>query len=106
MAIEITSQNVEQEVTKSAKPVVIDAFASWCGPCQMMAPIFEDLSKEMADKYKLVKLNIDNERDLAVKYNVSSIPTFIFVKDGEVVGKTTGYMDRDTLKETIESTFK
>ena len=80
----------DQEVLKSNIPVVIDVFATWCGPCQQVAPLFDELAKELEGKYKLVKINIDEERDLAIKYNVSSIPTFIFIKGGEVVGKETG----------------
>lgn len=102
MANAITSQNFDQEIEKSDKPVIIDVYATWCGPCQYMAPVFEELSKEMGDKYKFAKLNIDEERDLAVKYNVSSIPTFIFIKNGEVVGREMGFMEKETLKSKIE----
>ena len=105
MATKITSENFEQEVLKSSLPVVIDVFATWCGPCVQMSPIFDELSKELAEKYKLIKINIDEERDLAIKYNVSSIPTFLFIKDGEVVGKEMGYMTKDDLKAKIEATL-
>ena len=105
MALTITSQNFEQEVKKSNLPVVIDVFATWCGPCKMMAPVFEELSKELAEKYKLVKVNIDEERDIAIQYNVSSIPTFLFIKDGSLVGKEMGYMSKDALMKKIESYF-
>ena len=106
MALEINLQNHDQEVNKSTLPVVIDMFAPWCGPCQLMAPIFDELAKELAAKYKLVKINIDNERDLAVKYKVSSIPTFVFVTDGAMVDKATGYMSKDVLKQKIMSVLK
>ena len=102
MALFLTSKNFEEEVSKSELPVVIDAFAEWCGPCKMIAPIFEELSKELSDKYKLVKLNVDEERDLAIQHNVSSIPTFIFIKEGKVIGRETGFMNKDALKEKIE----
>ena len=105
MAIVITSENFEKEVLKSNIPVVIDVFANWCGPCQQVAPIFDELAKELGDKYKLVKINIDEERDLAINYNVSSIPTFIFIKGGEVVGKEMGYMSKEDLKAKIEEIF-
>ena len=105
MALTVTSQNFEQEVKKSNLPVVIDVFATWCGPCKMMAPVFEELSKELAEKYKLVKVNIDEERDIAIQYNVSSIPTFLFIKDGSLVGKEMGYMSKDALMKKIESYF-
>lgn len=105
MAQIINSKNFEQEVLKSNIPVVIDVFAEWCGPCQMIAPIFDELSKELAGKYKLIKLNIDEERELAIKYNISSIPTFIFIKNGEVIDKQTGFMNKQTLKTKIETLF-
>ena len=102
MAKTITSETFEKEVLKSDIPVVIDVFATWCGPCQQMDPIFDELAKELAGKYKLVKINIDEERDLAIKYNVSSIPTFIFIKNGEIAGKEMGYMAKEDLKAKIE----
>ena len=103
MTLTVTNQNFEQEVKKSKLPVVVDVFATWCGPCKMMAPVFDELSKELAEKYKLVKINIDEERDIAIQYNVSSIPTFLFIKDGALVGKEMGYMSKDALTKKIES---
>ena len=97
MALTVTTQNFEAEVKNSSIPVVIDMYATWCGPCKMMAPVFEQLSKDMAEQYKLVKVNIDEERDLAIQYSVSSIPTLLFLKDGKLVAKETGYMNKDAL---------
>ena len=102
MALIITTANFEQEVTNSSLPVVVDFFAQWCGPCMQMAPLFDELAKELESNYKLVKVNIDDERDLAVKHGVSSIPTFVFIKDGKVVGKENGYMSKDILKAKIK----
>ena len=97
MALTVTTQNFEAEVKNASLPVVIDMYATWCGPCKMMAPVFEQLSKDMAEQYKLVKVNIDEERDLAIQYSVSSIPTLLFLKDGKLVAKETGYMNKDAL---------
>jgi len=105
MATTITKNDFEKEVLQSKLPVVIDVFATWCGPCQQVEPIFNELSKELAETYKLVKLNIDEERDIAVKYNVSSIPTFLFIKGGELVGKEMGYMSKEDLKAKIKEVF-
>jgi len=102
MVTVITSQNFEEEVKKSTKPVILDVYATWCGPCQYMTPIFEELSKELSEKYKFCKLNIDEERDIAIQYNVSSIPTFVFIKDGNVVGTEMGFMEKTMLKKKIE----
>lgn len=102
MAEIVNSQNFEQEVLNSEVPVVVDFFAAWCGPCQQVAPIFSELSKELAGKYKLLTVNIDEERDLAVKYNVSSIPTFLFIKGGQVLGKEMGYMSREDMLAKIK----
>ena len=103
MAVTVTTQNFDEEVKHSALPVVVDVYATWCGPCKMMAPLFEELSKELADKYKFAKINIDEERDIAIQYNVSSIPTFLFIKGGNLVAKETGYLSKDALKAKIES---
>ncbi|MFH1644604.1 MAG: thioredoxin [bacterium] len=103
MAVKLNSSNFEAEVEKSAKPVVIDVFAEWCGPCQMMGPIFEEVEKELIEKYKFAKFNIDEERDLAIKFGVSSIPTFLFFKNAKIVGKEVGYMSKDILQSKVES---
>lgn len=106
MEITLTSQNFDLEVIKSTKPVIVDVYASWCGPCKMMGPIFEGLSKELSSKYAFGKLNIDEEREIAVKYNISSIPAFLFIKNGQVVGKETGYMSKETLEGKIKNYFE
>ncbi len=102
MAIHITQENFEAEVNKSDKPVIIEVYATWCGPCQQMMPIFDELEKELGDKHKFVKLNVDEARELSIKYGVSSVPTFVFIKDNKVKGKETGYMAKDQLKAKIE----
>ena len=103
MAINITSDNFVVEIENSSLPIVIDVYASWCGPCQLMLPIFEELSKEMDAKYKFAKLNIDETREVATQYNISSVPTFIFIKNKKVVSKETGYMSKEILKSKIEN---
>lgn len=105
MAIDITQDNVEKEVMKESKPVILDVYATWCGPCQQMAPIFDELEKEMGETHKFAKLNVDEARDLSIKFGVISVPTFLFMKDGNIVGKETGYMAKDQLKEKIEAAF-
>ena len=102
MPTSITKENYDAEVTKSAKPVIIDVFAPWCGPCQQMMPIFDELEKEQGDTYKFVKLNVDESRELAIQFGVTSIPTFVFVKDGQVQGKETGYIAKEDLLQKIK----
>lgn len=100
-AIEITNENFETVVLKSSKPVVIDVHAVWCGPCQMMAPVFEKLAEEMSDSYTFASMNVDETRDLSMKFGITSVPTFIFIKNGSVKAKETGYMSKETLLEKI-----
>ena len=107
MAIAITPENHEAEVKKSNKPVVLDIYAPWCGPCQQMNPTMEELEKELGDKYKFAKLNVDEAREVSIKeYGVTSVPTFVFIKDGVVKGKETGYMTKEALLEKITTAFK
>ena len=103
MAIDITKENFEEEIEKSTKPVILDIYATWCGPCQQMEPIFAQLEKELGDKYKFAKLNVDQSRDLAIKYSVSSIPTILFIKDGNVINRETGYKSKSDLEEKIKT---
>lgn len=102
MSTQITKENYDKEVMQSELPVVIDVYADWCGPCQQMMPIFVELEKEHGTKYKFVKLNVDEARDLAVQFGVTSIPTFVFIKDGELKGKETGYIAKDDLFMKIQ----
>ncbi|MBT3455602.1 thioredoxin [bacterium] len=102
MIISITKDNIEKEVTNSKLPVVMDVYAPWCGPCQHMLPIFEELAKEMEGKCIFVKLNVDEARDLSIQYGVTSVPTFIFIKNNEVKGRDTGYKSKEDLKEIVE----
>jgi thioredoxin 1 len=106
MALSITPENHEAEIKHANKPVILDIYATWCGPCQQMNPIIEELEKEWGDKYKFAKLNVDEAREISIKdYGVTSVPTFVFIKDGVVKGKETGYMSKETLQERISAAF-
>jgi len=101
--LNITDQNFNQEVLQSDKPVLVDFWASWCGPCQMMGPIIEELAREVGDKFKVVKLNVDENQESAQKYGVSSIPTLIFFKGGQEVDKMMGVQSKESLLEKLNS---
>ncbi len=102
MPVVITKENVEKEIGQSKLPVVLDVYATWCGPCQQMAPIFDELEKEMSDKVKFAKLNVDEARELSIQYGVTSVPTFVFIKNNDIKHKEVGYMNKDDLKAKIE----
>lgn len=103
MVINITKQNFKPEIEESKKPVVIEVFATWCGPCQHMMPIFEDLEKELGSKLTCAKLNVDENRDVAIQYGITSVPTFLFIKNNKIVSKEVGFMSKEDLKEKMES---
>jgi thioredoxin 1 len=102
MAKILSSENFEQEVMKAELPVLVDFYADWCGPCKMMAPIMDTLSIELEGQAKVCKLNVDNERELAAKYSVMSIPTMCIFKGGEVVDKIIGSLPKDTLEARLK----
>lgn len=102
MEVVITTENFETEVLKSDLPVLVDFWATWCGPCRMIAPVIEEIAKDYQGKMKVGKVNVDEEGDLAVKYGISSIPTLLLFRGGEVVKKTLGYMPKDAVVKFIE----
>jgi thioredoxin 1 len=98
----LNDSNFKEEI-KSDLPVVVDFFAEWCGPCKMLAPVFEELSNEYQDRVKFAKVNIDSASTTAQQYNVMSIPTIIIFKDGRNVDQTVGFIGKDSLKEKIDA---
>nr|2YJ7_A Chain A, LPBCA THIOREDOXIN [synthetic construct]2YJ7_B Chain B, LPBCA THIOREDOXIN [synthetic construct] len=100
--IEVTDENFEQEVLKSDKPVLVDFWAPWCGPCRMIAPIIEELAKEYEGKVKVVKVNVDENPNTAAQYGIRSIPTLLLFKNGQVVDRLVGAQPKEALKERID----
>lgn len=100
--MQFTDENFEAEVLKSDKPVLVDFWATWCGPCQMMGPIIEELAEEVKDKFKVGKLDVDENRSTAGEYAVMSIPTLIIFKDGKPVKQFVGVQSKEVLKSELE----
>lgn len=100
--IRITSENFEKEVIKSDIPVLLDFFATWCGPCRMIAPFIEEIAEEYEGKVKVCKLDVDEASELAIAYGVSSIPTVMVFKNGEVTAKAVGYRSKAELEDMLE----
>lgn len=102
MEYKFTQQNFDAEVLQSDIPVLVDFYADWCGPCKMMAPVVEKLAEEFDGKVKVGKINVDEEPELAQKYRVVSIPTFLILKDGEVKETSVGAMSAAQLTEKVK----
>ena len=102
MEITITKENFEAEVLKSDVPVLLDFWATWCGPCRMIAPALAEIAAENAGKLKVGKVNVDEEMELAVKFGVTSIPMLVVMKDGQIANQAIGAMP----KAKIEALFK
>ena len=94
--VKLAAENFEKEVLQSEKPVLVDFYADWCGPCQMMGPVVEEISNEVNDA-KVCKINIDEQMSIAQKYGVMSIPTFIVFKNGDVADKKMGAMPKSAV---------
>ena len=101
MEYTFTSENFEEEVLKSEVPVLVDMFATWCGPCKMMAPVIAQLAQEYEGKVKVGKLDIDQNSDIVAQYKIMSVPTFLVIKDGEVKAKLIGAVSKEELEEAI-----
>jgi thioredoxin 1 len=100
--IVLTKQNFENEVIKSAVPVLVDFWAKWCMPCRMIAPALEELSTDMADKLKVGKVNVDDEGDLAVQYGIESIPEFFIFNKVELVDRKVGACPKEVLENLVK----
>ncbi|MGP1349094.1 MAG: thioredoxin [Stomatobaculum sp.] len=100
--ITITEQNFESEVLQSDKPVLVDFWASWCGPCRMLAPVIAELAEEYEGRARVGKVNVDEQQALAVRYRVSSIPTVIVFKNGEPVASSVGVRPKAQLEELLK----
>ncbi len=97
----VDQKNFQNDVLKSDKPVLIDFWASWCGPCRMVAPVLDELADELDGKVKIAKVNVDENQDLAMQFRVSSIPAFILFKNGEVVERAAGAMPKAMFKNLL-----
>ena len=103
MALEITDSNFEELVLKSDKPVLVDFWAAWCGPCRMLGPVIDEISNEYSDKAIIGKLDIDSNQEYAAKYGVRNIPTVLVFNKGEVAVRQVGVAPKNTYTEAIES---
>ena len=101
--MQISSISEFEEFINSDRLTVVDFFATWCGPCKMLGPVFQSVSDELNTKVNFIKMDIDQFNEIASKYQVASVPTIIYFKNGNVVDKTVGFMDSDTLKNKILS---
>ena len=103
MALELTDSNFEEMVLKSDKPVLVDFWAEWCGPCRMVGPVVEELSKDYEGKAVVGKVNVDHNPDISMKFGIRNIPALLYFKNGEVVDKQVGAVSRDVLEEKLKA---
>ena len=101
--INLINQNFEEEVLKSDLPVLVDFFATWCGPCKMIAPVISEIAERYEGKVKVWKVNVDDENELAMRYEISSIPTLVLFKDGKVVNTKIGLCSKSEIEEMINN---
>lgn len=106
MAFEITTDNFQAEVLDSKRVALVDFWAEWCGPCRMIGPVVEELSKEFGDKALISKCNVDEQGEVAAQFGIRSIPTILFFKDGELVDRVVGAVPKSTLKQKVDDLLK
>jgi thioredoxin 1 len=101
--VNTTDKEFDKDVGEAGKLVIVDMWAEWCGPCRMMEPVLEEISKDHAPKVKVVKLNIDQNQDTAVRFGVTSIPTFLFFKDGKEVDRVVGAFPKKQFAKKVDA---
>tara|TARA_B100000683_G_scaffold96304_1_gene94894 strand:- start:405 stop:728 length:324 start_codon:yes stop_codon:yes gene_type:complete len=99
----LSLDNFDNEISSSNIPVLVDFWAEWCGPCKSLGPILEEISKDLKDKLQVVKVNLDENQDLAMKYSIRSIPTLLLFKEGELVDTKVGLLPKSDLVEWLDS---
>jgi len=99
--LNLTSENYEEEVLKADKPVLVDFYAKWCGPCQRMSPIIDEIAEETKEQIKVGKVNVDENQELAMKYSVETIPTILILKNGEIKDTFVGVRDKSEILNAI-----
>ena len=99
--VKVTVDNFENEVLKADKPVLVDFWATWCGPCRMLAPVLEEIDREYGDRIKVCKVNVDEEPVLANHFKISAIPTLFVFKNGQLVEKGMGYRPKDSIVSMV-----
>lgn len=100
--VTLSKDNFDKEVLKSQQPVLVDFWAAWCGPCKMVAPTVDEIAKQYAGKVKVGKLNVDENQEVAAKYGVMSIPTFMIFKDGKIVSQFVGVQPKEKFVEELD----
>ena len=100
--LKITAANFENEVLRSDKAVLLDFYANWCGPCKMLAPVLHEIAEENADTLRVGKINVDEQMELAMRFQVSSIPMLVLFKDGKAVAKSVGYRPKPQIAAMVE----
>ena len=100
--IEVTAENFKEEVLQSDKPVLVDFWAPWCGPCRMLSPVLHELAEEKSGTLKVGKVNVDEQMELAMRFQVSSIPMLVVFKDGKAVAKSVGYRPKSEIAAMVE----
>lgn len=105
MALQITDANFEELVMKSDKPVLLDFWAEWCGPCRMVGPLVEEISKEYDGKAVVGKVDVDNNPEISMKYGIRNIPTILYIKGGQVVDKQVGAVPKNVLVDKLTAQF-
>ena len=103
MEIKITKDNFEAEVVKADRPVLVDFWATWCGPCMMLGPVIAEIAEERKDVIKVGKVNVDEEPELAAQFGIMSIPAVLFFKNGEVVANSVGYISKEDMNAFVSA---
>ena len=103
LTVTLNDGNFDEEVTRSAKPVLVDFWAEWCGPCKLIAPLLDEIAKEKGDTVKVAKVDVDQNQSLSARYNIRAIPTLLFFKDGQLRDQVTGMTSKKDLLGRIDA---